>query len=454
MPVGVSAATAGGGAAAGAVSAARHGPMNRRSETGSALGKLIVESGSRRPGARRGWARKLGLEPRCGDLRPAYARRAADACAAQHARARRPCGQTRLISRQRAVTAHGPHCKAATREGFMATKSKTAYPLFMATNRKVAKNGLTEDRADRLSFFECRPDCPITDINSWTRLDGDGFVKRLRAIASTFPPTPAETAAEAGKPVLADEDHPLQRHLSLFVHGFNNSWQDAVLRYAQIKADLYDKRGLGALVLYTWPSNGTSAGYLPDREDARASGEQTADIFTTLHDIVLKNELAAADTGDPMKRCRAKISIIAHSMGNYVVEKGLAVAARRLNSPQLITLIHQLAMVAADVDNDLFQRDQPDSSDGSLMANLCYRIGALYTGLDNVLGASAGLKHFGKRRLGRSGLADPANVYAEDVSDLIIRKNIHSAVFDSPKAMDFLEGVLRGIDRNHIDKAA
>ena len=42
----------------------------------------------------------------------------------------------------------------------------------------------------------------------------------------------------------------------------------------------------------------------------------------------------------------------------------------------------------------------------------------------------------------------------EDVSDLIIRKNIHSAVFDSPKAMDFLEGVLRGIDRNHIAKAA
>jgi len=340
----------------------------------------------------------------------------------------------------------------------MATKSKTAYPLFMVTNRKVGKTGLSEDRNDRLSFFECRADCPITDIGSWTKLEGEEFVKRLRTVASSFPPTPAQTAADSGKSVLADEDHPLQRHLSLFVHGFNNSWQDAVQRYAQIKTDLYDKRDLGALVLYTWPSNGSSAGYLPDREDARASGEQTAELFTTLHDIVLKNELIAADSGDPMKRCRAKISVIAHSMGNYVVQKGLAVAARRLNSPQLITLIHQLAMVAADVDNDLFQTDQPDTSDGSLMANLCYRIGALYTGLDNVLGASAGLKHFGKRRLGRSGLADPAhvydNVFAEDVSDLIIRKNIHSAVFDSPKALDFLEGVLRGIDRNHIEKAA
>jgi len=340
----------------------------------------------------------------------------------------------------------------------MATKAKTTYPLYMATNRTVSKTGLGEDRADKLSFFECAADADVSDFGSWTKLEPDDFVKRLRTIASTFPPTPAQTAADAGKPVLADEDHPLQRHLSLFVHGFNNSWQNAVLRYAQIKRELYDKRDLGALVLYTWPSNGTAAGYLPDREDARASGEQTSELFTKLHDIVLGNEQVAVETDDPMKRCRAKISIIAHSMGNYVVQKGLAVAARRLNSPQLITLIHQLAMVAADVDNDLFQRDQPDSSDGSLMANLCYRIGALYTGLDNVLGASAGLKHFGKRRLGRSGLADRDNVYdnvfAEDVSDLIIRKNIHSAVFDSPKAMDFLEGVLRGIDRKHIDKAA
>ena len=32
------------------------------------------------------------------------------------------------------------------------------------------------------------------------------------------------------------------------------------------------------------------------------------------------------------------------------------------------------------------------------------------TGLDQVLGASAGRKHFGARRLSRSGLADPSNV--------------------------------------------
>ena len=340
----------------------------------------------------------------------------------------------------------------------MAAKSKDLYPLFMATNRKVTKSGLNDDLADKLSFFACQPESPVDEFASWAPLSADDFVKSLKQIANNFPNTPAQDAAEAGKPVLADEDNALQRHLSLFVHGFNNSWQDAAKRYAQIKSELYDKRDLGALVMYSWPSNGTSAGYLPDREDARKSGEQTAELFTTLHDSVLKNELTAAETGDPSRRCKAKVSIIAHSMGNYVTQKGLAVAARRLNSPQLVTLIHQFAMVAADVDNDLFQKEQPDTSDGSLMANLCYRVGALYTGLDNVLGASAGLKHFGKRRLGRSGLADPNdvydNVFDQDVSDLIIKKNIHSAVFDSPKAMDYLESLLRGTDRDHIKASA
>jgi esterase/lipase superfamily enzyme len=152
--------------------------------------------------------------------------------------------------------------------------------------------------------------------------------------------------------------------------------------------------------------------------------------------------------------CRAKISVIAHSMGNYVFQKALAVASKKLNNPQLITLIHQGAMVAADVDNDLFQQSQPQDADGSLMSNLCYRLGALFTGRDQVLGASAGLKHFGKRRLGRSGLADINavydNVFDFDVSAVLPKNatDIHSAVFDNAATLKVLRLVLIGRDRN------
>jgi hypothetical protein len=52
------------------------------------------------------------------------------------------------------------------------------------------------------------------------------------------------------------------------------------------------------------------------------------------------------------------------------------------------------------------------------MVNLTYRITGLYSGRDEVLGASAGLKQFGTRRLGRSGLAHrPPMVIAPPATD-------------------------------------
>jgi hypothetical protein len=67
-------------------------------------------------------------------------------------------------------------------------------------------------------------------------------------------------------------------------------------------------------------------------------------------------------------------------------------------------------MVAGDVDNDLFRHgENVTHGDGEGISNLSYRITALYSGRDNALGASAGLKHFGKRRLGRAGLLPASN---------------------------------------------
>lgn len=309
----------------------------------------------------------------------------------------------------------------------------------MMTNRGISGNGLGDRLAD-MRYFEYKTGS-MTTLASWEKLTKKQFADRLIEIASQFPS-------------IADDKNEDQQHVSVFVHGYNSSWADAVNRYEQIRSELYDKQQLGQLVLFNWPSNGGPADYLPDREDARDSASAFAQELVDLHDRVVTIQRAAARLKDPAKGCRAKISIIAHSMGNYVVQKALAVAARTLNSPQLITLITQLAMVAADVDNDLFQSDKPGDSDGSLIANVCYRVGALYTGLDQVLGASAGLKHFGTRRLGRSGLADRNtvwdNVFDFDVSNLIKKEDVHSAVFESPQSLKLLEKVLRGVDRAHL----
>ena len=138
-----------------------------------------------------------------------------------------------------------------------------------------------------------------------------------------------------------------------------------------------------------------------------------------------------ATISNPAKACKAKASLIAHGMGNYVVQKTMAAAWTRKNQPLLVSLINQLVMVAADVDSDLFDVAAPDNNDGNAVANLTYRITALYSGRDSLLSASAGLKHFGVRRLGRTGLAsraplaDPAlptdNVWDVDCSSFFPR---------------------------------
>lgn len=316
---------------------------------------------------------------------------------------------------------------------------------FLITNRNVTGNGPGDRLVKTLAYFTAPVSKKLSDWSSWTKITGAEFRDQLMTDTEAFP-------------MLDAEHNEAERHLSLFIHGYNNSWDEAAQRYQQLIKTLYTgKDPLGVLVLVSWPSNGSVAGYLPDREDAREGAIILSELFVKLHDHVRSMQILASKTNDPSKLCRAKISVIAHSMGNYVMQKALAVTSKRLNNPSLITLIHQLVMVSADVDNDIFQRDQPEDSDGQLMANLCYRITAPYSGLDNVLGASAGLKHFGTRRLGRSGLADREakkvhdNVWDHDVSDLIRdAKQYHSGLFETKLGLQFLERVLRGVDRKHI----
>jgi Alpha/beta hydrolase of unknown function (DUF900) len=239
---------------------------------------------------------------------------------------------------------------------------------FMISNRKLSDNELTHqiDLRNTHYFVSSEAASKLTDLSRWQKVTGDQFRDMLVQEASKFPD-------------IGDDNNEDQKHVSLFIHGYNNTWQEAVTRYCQIQRDIFaGKKGLGIPVLFTWPSNGMAAAYLPDREDARASAPQLADVFVHLHDHLSMMQRAAASNlvrsgsvegKNTTTLCRAKVSVIAHSMGNYVMQNALAIASRKINNPQLITLIHQLVMVAADVDNDIFQTDKPGDSDGSLMSN-------------------------------------------------------------------------------------
>lgn len=313
---------------------------------------------------------------------------------------------------------------------------------WMISNRTISKDGLGSSRGV-LSWWTSEGGDPKV-LSNWSRVSAAQFQKALVEATSQFPP------------LLADLDHTDQQHLTLFIHGFNTSWTDAAARYEQICSSLFDTdRPLGICVLFTWPSGGSPTDYLPDRGEAKATAPDLAEVLDQLHDWMAVKQKQAAK--DPSKACRAKTSIIAHSMGNFVLQKAMQAAWTRANRPLLLSLVNQLLMVAADVDNDLFGTgEQQTGSDGDAIANLCYRVTALYTGRDPVLGVSAGLKHFGKRRLGRSGLdlslPVPDNVWAQDCSGLIPpdAHDIHSAYFQSPKVIALMDEILRGLDRTVI----
>lgn len=285
--------------------------------------------------------------------------------------------------------------------------------------------------------------------SAWTSRTLDEFKTALIATASKFP-DPITTPPEN------------QKHLTLFIHGYDDDWTQTIGRYDTIATQLFaGAASLGELICFDWPSKGSLLGYLPDRAEARQTGDDLTNVLSTLYDWMSAQQIAATVSLD--NACRAKTSIIAHSMGNYALQYAMNALWTRKNRPLLVSLMQEVIMVAADVDNDIFKSGENVSQgDGEGLANLSYRITALYTGRDNVLGASAGLKHFGKRRLGRAGLDDtypvPDNVWDVDCSDLIDKDvngiAVHGEYFNPTETSVYalFRGILEGNDRSVLIK--
>lgn len=310
------------------------------------------------------------------------------------------------------------------------------------------KGGIGDDRdTNGPSFWTSDSTGDLHNIANWARVPFSQFRKAITDACAVFPDLPPEKQEE-------------EKHLALCIHGFNNGFASSIDLYTKVCDGLFSGAdSLGICVLFTWPSKGRVYEYLADRDEARACADDLAGVLSSLYDILTRNQAAAAK--DAAKACKAKVSIIAHSMGNFITQMALFHAWKRHNRPLATSLVNQLLMIAADVDNDIFDSgEQVGDGDGEGIANLTYRVTAFYSGRDPVLGASAGLKHFFKRRLGRSGLdrnstngpATPDNVWDTDCSNFFADNegDIHGAYFklDQYSAVkNLMREVLRGVDR-------
>ncbi len=117
----------------------------------------------------------------------------------------------------------------------------------------------------------------------------------------------------------------------VFIHGFNNRFEDAVYRFAQI---VQDSEVHSAPVLVTWPSRGSLLAYGYDRESTNYSRNALETLFQYL----------ARDT--EVK----EVSILAHSMGNWLALESLRQMAIR--NGRLPAKFKNVILAAPDVDVD------------------------------------------------------------------------------------------------------
>jgi esterase/lipase superfamily enzyme len=121
----------------------------------------------------------------------------------------------------------------------------------------------------------------------------------------------------------------------IFVHGYNTRFEEAVYRFAQI---VHDARVDVAPVLFTWPSGGNVVDYVYDRDSAMYSRDALEAVLQAL-------------TNNPNV---GSISILAHSMGNYLTVETLRQMSIRDHG--LPTKIRDVMLASPDIDVDVFRR--------------------------------------------------------------------------------------------------
>jgi esterase/lipase superfamily enzyme len=125
------------------------------------------------------------------------------------------------------------------------------------------------------------------------------------------------------------------RKVLIFVHGYNTRFEEAVYRFAQI---VHDANVDVAPILFTWPSGGNVTDYVYDRDSAMYS----RDAFETMLAALVANPNVGS------------ISILAHSMGNYLTVETLRQMSIRDHG--LPSKIRDVMLASPDIDVDVFRR--------------------------------------------------------------------------------------------------
>lgn len=129
--------------------------------------------------------------------------------------------------------------------------------------------------------------------------------------------------------------HVVDGHALVFVHGFNNKYEDSVFRLAQI---VHDSGMRATPVLFTWPSRAQVTAYEYDKEStnySRSAMEQTLRVLA--HDPAVKD-----------------ITVLAHSMGTWLAMEALRQMGIR--DGHVDRKIRDVILASPDIDIQVFAK--------------------------------------------------------------------------------------------------
>lgn len=303
-----------------------------------------------------------------------------------------------------------------------ATEIAATHEIFVATTRQKATKDPRQvfdgDRSLTTSF--ARVDMTVPKSHQV------GAIERARGSANSNPAkdfsakdvTFYEGAPQFAKAVGADIAMRGDRAL-VFVHGFNNGFDDGIYRLTQIA---HDTKYPGTPVLFSWASSGKTTGYIYDKESANAARD---DLEATLRMLA---------------KTRAKsIDIIAHSMGTWVTMEALRQLAIT-GDRDLGGKLGYVILASPDIDVDVFKKQmirygKPDKP-----------FAILLSGDDRALKLSSIISG-DKPRVGDYGNAADLASYGVSVVDLTQAKGgdrlNHAKFADNPIMVQLLGDRLR-----------
>ena len=302
---------------------------------------------------------------------------------------------------------------------------QTAYPVFRVATFDAAAPGasLNDEEAllRRVAFIK------------------DEFVQGYESLAASDDPAQYNGTRHAFLQIYQRmmEAPPGRGDVLFFIHGFQTGWVDAVRHLQKLHA-LYGADAcstIDQIVLFSWPSHDSLLRYKADAQVAQLSGQVLGRLFGKV--LRFYEDVFERET-NPFERCGHRIHLMAHSMGNWVLENFIAAIERYFRHE----VFGEILLMNADVSWTALEAGQPMHH----LPTFGERIHVYNNGSDDALRVSHHTKN-GRKRLGRQGPRDKHTIPPRTLIVDTTQADFHGGdVKDVPDDDPFYQAAERVLD--------